>query len=280
LRSPWHGCAEVDDFRRQAQEAIRIINVSHRPTRKVSGALHEETNYGPTSEKNTYVYRKPLAALTLKMVQDDNCIRDKTVRDLIRERLDEKGIDWRNSYGKMDMKKAFPDNEPLCLPNKNGAPVPIRTVRIELRESGLVPFKDRNTGKAYRFAPTGENHHVEIFEWEENGRKVREVVGVSLFEAAQRVRRREPVFRKNHPLRPDAKLYIALCKNDMVKLRNEEGKWELCRVQKMSATGAGTDLHFRLHTASTIESDSTLRRVRSVQPGKFEVRLASMDILG
>ena len=48
------------NFREELAEKVKHIDVSHRPTRKVSGPLHEETAYGPTDKQDNFVYRKYL----------------------------------------------------------------------------------------------------------------------------------------------------------------------------------------------------------------------------
>jgi len=87
---PWEG------FRNSVIESVKGINVSHHVQRKVTGALHEETIYGPVLEKNIrgeivqrpgeFVVRKPLESLTQAMVED---IRDPTIKKLVLDRLAE-----------------------------------------------------------------------------------------------------------------------------------------------------------------------------------------------
>ncbi len=63
-------------FRDDARGKVHGIMVSHRVCRKVSGALHQETNYGPTGMKDEagqdiYVYRKKLEDLTTPHDRED-----------------------------------------------------------------------------------------------------------------------------------------------------------------------------------------------------------------
>src|SRR5690606_28581837 len=83
LPEPW------TNFRADVEQAVNGINVSHRSRRKVSGALHEETIYGPTEEPGVFVMRKRLEDLTPAMVED---IRDPTIREIVRARLQQHGI--------------------------------------------------------------------------------------------------------------------------------------------------------------------------------------------
>jgi CRISPR-associated endonuclease Csn1 len=69
------------DFREEVRENVKQINVSHRVQRKVSGKLHEETNYGPTDKEGLYVFRKKLEDLTLPMVEK---IIDHVVQEIVK----------------------------------------------------------------------------------------------------------------------------------------------------------------------------------------------------
>src|SRR3990172_7143062 len=64
-----------DGFRDEVKTAIEKIIVSHKVQRKVSGALHKETNYGILNKKDAkdqplYAIRKPLADLTANEVEE------------------------------------------------------------------------------------------------------------------------------------------------------------------------------------------------------------------
>ncbi len=221
---PWEG------FRSDTAKAIGAINVSYRPTRKITGGLHEETNYGKTEKENQFVYRKPLESLTPAMIEK---IRDPRIRELVRERLRECGG---------NTKRAFDKNNPLYMPNKEGLAIPIKKVRILTEETGLIPIQDES-GKTYRFVKPGNNHHISIFEYEVNGRKKREGVVMRMIEAAgiamENGRRRRqhlpdlPIVRRVHPERPDARFIMSLQINDIVKVQANSGEYELWTVQKM-----------------------------------------------
>ncbi len=275
--SPWEG------FRRDVRNAVEKINVSYRPTRKIAGGLHEETNYGPTEKPGQFVYRKPLESLTPAMVEK---IRDPRIRELVRERLQECGG---------NTKRAFAKDNPLFMPNKEGLAIPIKKVRLLTEATGMVPMHDES-GKPYRYVSPGSNHHISIFEYEVKGKKKREFAIRTVFETAriamENGRRRqqgqppEPIIQKNLPHRPEAKFILSLSKNDMVLLSIEGGPEELCRLQKFSGTPQPDgswktpDLCFRLHTASTIEDLGTQRRIRSLDPEKVQIRKVMVDPLG
>jgi CRISPR-associated endonuclease Csn1 len=224
---PWDG------FRKAVDEAVKAIIVSHAPTRRVRGPLHEETNYGPTQEEDEFVYRKPLADLTINEVKDK--IRDKRIRDLVMKRLDEKWPGWRDKAGTERIPAGvFPESDPLLLPNRNGGdPIPVRKVRLVTRLGNAIGLPHGNPS---RFVKPGENHHLEIFEYEERGKLKWDAVPVTLFEAARRLRQHEPVVSRVHPEKPDARFVMSLCKNDMVKYRKNSGR--IFRVRKFSKVQA------------------------------------------
>ena len=224
---PWEG------FRDAVSETVNQIQVSHRVTRKVSGPLHEETSYGPTGLKDkknqdVLVYRKKLEALTCPMVKK---IVDPIVKEIVTARLLEFGIDPE--------KKATISNdvwaEPLYMKSKKGAKVPIKKVRIRDVFNNMIPIKDV-TGKAYRYVASGNNHHIEIFEYTDaKGSTKRDGRVISMFDATQRSRRGEPVVCRDY--KDDKRFICSLAKNEMYMLEVEEGKHVLHRLQKIIQDG-------------------------------------------
>ncbi len=83
LPVPW------DHFRSSVAKRIAKVNISHRVDRKVRGALHEETYYGPTEQEEYWVNRKPVTDLSAAEVER---IRDPGIRQIVLNRLAEFGI--------------------------------------------------------------------------------------------------------------------------------------------------------------------------------------------
>ncbi len=286
---PWDG------FSDEVRKAVQSIIVSYAPTRRVRGPLHEETNYGLVqagSEKNsdaaTYAYRKPVGQLT----RNEICkkVRDKRIRDLLIQRLNERMPDWQEQEeqeekarsSKRNLGKAFPENDPVLLPNKEGDPIPIRKVRLLLNMTNAIGLP---TQKPYRYVKPGENHHLEIFEYVEEGKTKWEAIAVTLFEAAQRLRRGEPVVRRTHPTRPDAKFLMSLCKNDTVRVREGGEPWRYYRVQSFSTEEKKSSTDTRRPDISlsplnlAIQEKKCLRRIGSFQPN-FEMQKVNVSVLG
>lgn len=220
---PWQG------FRRELEEKVNQINVSHRVSRKVSGQLHEETSYGPTEDENTYVYRKSLEALTQPMIGK---IRDDKVREIVKKRLAEFNINPDKKGTKIN-KEVWA--EPLYMYSKKGVKVPIKKVRIISSSNYMMSVKD-DKGKEYRYLAPSSNHHIEIFSSDDgNGKTKRYFRVVSLFEAAQRIRKSQPVIDRTHE--DGHSFLISLSINEMFMLKMDDGRHALHRIQKMDKNG-------------------------------------------
>ena len=259
-------------FRNEAREKVKGINVSHRVCRKVSGALHEETNYGPTGLKDenaqdVYAYRKKLEDLTIPMIEK---IADGVVRDIVTQRLLDKGIDPTAADRKIpkDVWK-----EPLYMKRTTSSKrVQIRKVRIRDVKNNVILLKDE-AGQPYRAVEPGGNHHVEVFEYVAGTRAgTREAVIVTVYEAVRRSRAGEPVVCKDHG--PATQFVCSLGINDMVMMPNKAGEMDLFRVQKMSVT---KQVYFRHHTAARIDAEDTLIRK---QADLFSGHKVTVDPIG
>jgi len=260
FEQPW------EDFREELAEKVKHINVSHRVTRKVSGQLHEETSYGVTKEEDVYVYRKKLEDLTGPMVGK---IVDPVVKNIVKERLEGKGID-------PEAVKKIPKevwSEPLYMRNtKSDKRVKIKKVRIRDIFKNMVKLKNRN-GEEYRAVAPGSNHHIEIFEYEdEKGNLRRDGVVVSMFDAVGRKRRCEPVVNCDHG--ENRRFVCSLCINELVMMKDKSGEMDLFRVQKMSQN---KQIYFRHHTAASIDNEVTLLRK---QVSQFDGYKVTVDPLG
>jgi CRISPR-associated endonuclease Csn1 len=232
----------------------------------VSGKLHEETNYGPTNKEGIYVFRKKLEDLTLPMVEK---IVDPVVREIVKDRLVENGIDLGGS-GKPP-KEVW--KEPLYMKTtKSKKKVPIKGVRVYNVAENVIPIKD-HSGQPYKYVEPGGNHHVEIFEYTEGPKKGnREAKVVTMFEAVQRNHANEPVIQTDHG--QGTKFICSLAINEMVTMPNKNGKMDLFRVQKMSST---KQIYFRHHTAARIDDEDTVIRKQATLFNGYKV---TVDPLG
>lgn len=234
------------DVRAQAERKVATIVVSHRVRRKVSGPLHKDTTYGDAGPAGGsggiayrwFVTRKPVEALTKSLLADDDAWPDHLVRDRVRE--------WVDAHGG-DPKKAFLNGYPAV--SEDGAP--IRKVRIRLKQQQKLMATLKNG-----YADLGNNHHMAVFRHPE-GRVTTEIV--SLFEAAERLRRRHPVIRKNLDGAP---LAMSLAQGDTLFFSDDkltgywivQGVWSGGQVVLWRAEDATGSTVFRPTAASILRS--------------------------
>ncbi|MGQ9770462.1 MAG: type II CRISPR RNA-guided endonuclease Cas9 [Thermogutta sp.] len=221
LDPPW------ETFFTEVKQHVDKIIVSFRPNRRVSGPLHEQTNYAPPAEEKTKV-RKRLSALSINEIDD---IVDPKVRELVNEKL--------TQLGEKDPKRAFATDANLpVLRGKNNTCIPIKSVRIWVSGKVIDVGKDHRV----RHVKLGFNHHIEIYAiLDENGNEVKwdgEIV--SLYEAYQRKKRGEPVVCRDHG--PNTRFKFSLAKSDYIEWTTEDGKQQLLRVVAIS----DNNLEFRL----------------------------------
>jgi CRISPR-associated endonuclease Csn1 len=292
LPEPW------PHFRDAVETAVNAINVSHRVQRKVRGALHEETIYGPTQKSNRqrdgerpwakewieqpehFVYRKPLETLTLAEVEH---IRDERVRELVIERLQRHGITaGRKKRGKSGEEEAssakgIPKEvwkEPLYLTPRKGKssarPAVIKTVRVVKKEGTIRPIRG---GSAY--VKPGSIHHLCIFEFtDERGRRKREAKFVSMLEAAQRKKEHKPIVQRIHPERPNARFVMSLSRGEMV-FGTFKGKEQLVRL--ITSVSTERKMSFAPHTDARPSKELTKY---SVNANTLNARKVIVDVLG
>ncbi|MCX7703768.1 MAG: type II CRISPR RNA-guided endonuclease Cas9 [Planctomycetota bacterium] len=201
------------DFLDNVRKSIESIVVSHRVSKKVQGPLHEETFYGRNKDENGNTYfcvRKPLRKLTDKEVDQ---IIDPKVKECVKRKLEELNLN--------DPEKAFSDraNHPH-LRTKDGRKIPIHCVRIKARvQEELFPLA---RGTPYeRWVTSKENHHIEIYETKDRkGRTIWDGEVVSRFEAMRRLRKGEPIVKRDHG--PDKKFIFSLAKGEIIYLKGDK----------------------------------------------------------
>jgi CRISPR-associated endonuclease Csn1 len=253
---PW------ESFRDEVERHVGSMLVSHRAVRDLNGPLHEETNYGRTAKPeratgdprphardwieadNQYVYRKPLDSLTLAEVKR---IRDPRIRELVNDRLRAHGID-----PEVKSDKPIPGSvwkEPLCVLARGARPgdtkaAEIKKVRLVKREESIVPIR---TGARAVWVKPGNTHHIAIFELPGSTpeKPRRDMIAVTMIEAAQRARRGEPLVRRTHPTIPAARFLFSLSRGECI-LGSLQGREDLyCYRTAASTTG---QMSFRSHT--------------------------------
>lgn len=232
LPEPW------PRFRDDVATRIRTMNVSHRARRKVSGRLHEETNYGPVRGNNgkpvegVFVVRKPVDALSPNEVES---IRDPVIRRIVADAFAAAGqATGRKKRGASQ--SSGNDNTSLKerLANlKMPSGVAIRRVRVLRNEKTIQPIRKGTPGEV--FVKPGRTHHLCLFEWQENGKTRRDAVFVTMIEAARRARDGEPIIQRRHPHRPDAKFLMSFSAGEML-LADWKGEQKLLTFKTAAST--------------------------------------------
>ncbi len=240
LEGPWPNFV---DFVRG--EIERIV-VSHRVSKKVSGALHEETIYSrpfpvapvydrrqgnrrsqsgataPTAATEVRV-RKPLNRLTKPELDE---IADEGVKKLVLEKLKELGGDPKK-FPAPDERQNL-DRFP-CHVTVDGRRIPIKRVRLNNAEKPMV----LGQGRTQRHVISGNNHHVEIYaELGQDGSE-KEWGGevVPMQEAYQRLKAKKPVVQRDHG--PLVEFKFSLAKGDTLELQEGYGQKALFVVRKI-----------------------------------------------
>ncbi|HOQ46582.1 MAG TPA: type II CRISPR RNA-guided endonuclease Cas9 [Bryobacteraceae bacterium] len=203
LPDPWPG------FREQARNAVLRCVVSHRPKRRLKGALHNETYYSAPEQREGKMVvrcRKPVTSLTKT---DIEAIVDERIREIVRAAWEAVGSDA----------KKFEGNWPFI--ESNGRKIPIKRVRCFQVETVRSIAEDRPERR--RHVIPGGNHHIEI--WAETDPKSGlpkrwHFRAVSRLEAMERYRRRHEgvrIVQRDHG--PNTQFCFSLSEGDMVAVR-------------------------------------------------------------
>lgn len=239
LEAPWRDL--VDSVR----DEINRIVVSHRVSKKVSGALHEETIYSrpfpvaavssppkktrrsesAATEKTEVRVRKPLAALTKSELED---IADEGVKKLVLAKLE--------ALGGGEPKKAFADGKNLpFFETQDGRRIPIKRVRLK-KKTPTVTLGERRSA---REVTPGSNHHIEIFAELDGHGEEAEWDGrvVSMFEAYKRKKAGKPIVQKDHG--PNRRFKFSLAAGEVVECDSPKAERSLFVFRKVSHSSSG-----------------------------------------
>ena len=186
--------ATGEPFLNVVARAVDRIVVSHRVDRKLSGSLHDETNYGAEASEGRRKIRKPLTEF--KSAAQIDAIIDPAIRKLVSKKWEENGGDA----------KKFASNPPF-MEARDGRLIPIKKARywktnttvavgrfkLEQQVGRALDEKkeeDRKLLRRLRYVETANNSHIEVYAvLDENGveQEWRSKV-VSTFEAYERKR--------------------------------------------------------------------------------------------
>lgn len=282
LPFPW------PNFREQVEEFADRIWVSHRVGRKIAGALHEETIYGPTAkpqfqtnqsrphaqgwveDAGTFVVRKPLDALTPAMIDE---IRDPHVKELVIARLKQFGIDHTAKGAKIS-KDVW--KEPLHLLPKSGKVTGnahvIKYVRVLRRDLTIQPIR----GGTACVKP-GSTHHICLFDLPGSTpeKPKRDMIAVTMLEAIQRQKRGEPLIQREHPTIPEAKFLFSLSSGESIWGRFQGGEEGLFIFRNAASTIK--QMRFAAHTDARPSAEA---KEFSAKPNTIDAVKVTIDLLG
>jgi CRISPR-associated endonuclease Csn1 len=172
---------------------IEQLLVSHRPEHKLSGELHDETNYGRPYQENkkTMVHvRKRVSGLSAKDLPN---IVDSAIRQAVMEKADEIGGD----LAVCELKSDWP-----VLSTHDGSTIPIKKVRLK-KVLDVTPI---GNDTRRRYVAESSNHHIAIYvQLDAHGKEKRwEGVIVSLLEAYGRssAAKRTEAYKRRHHIAP------------------------------------------------------------------------------
>ncbi len=237
LDNPWQS------FYDNVRAKIERITVSHAPSHKISGALHEETAYGYSSNDRCFVYRKPLSSLTENEVEK---IRDNKIKQLVQIRIAQFGGNLKKALGGANNQLMHADDK-----------IPIKSVRlaVNLNQNKVRSIKNHE-GKTYKFFKYGNNHHVEIIE--NINTSERRGIFITAIEAAKRARiDKTGIVQREHG--PEWRFVMSLCINDMVEIVENSGVKKYYRVQKMSDPSIILRYHISTSTSDRDNPPEILR---------------------
>lgn len=241
LDEPW------DDFRRHAEDAVGLVLVSRRPSRKVRGKLHDDTLLSkPHGEKRRI--RKTIDRLTDKEIESGRIV-DKRALAAIVAKLEE--------LGESKPAKAFksPENAPLVR-GHDGRMVPLRKVRVEVGDKPTRYGKNHSE----RWANSAANHHVAFYDRRKPGGTVDRIAEVvTLTEAYRRVAAKQPVVDRSP--RGEHEFAFSLCKGDFVMFHEGVGHERLCQILKFSDRPT-VDIEFIEHNDARTSTERTKSRIR------------------
>jgi CRISPR-associated endonuclease Csn1 len=271
MEAPWPNF--VDSIR----PVVEGMMVSHRPEHKMTGAFHDETNYGrPRLEgKKSYVHiRKPITALGEK---DIASIVDPVVRRAVEE---------KSAFFGGDLRRCETANDWPSLPAANGRAIPIRKARIR-KVLNVSPIAK---GNRERFVMPSSNHHIEIFaKLDDHGKEIAwDGIVISLLDAAERKRKGGPVVARTYPESEGEYVFkFSLMGGDTVELHrscdHEAGKCSPGLYRLRSIEGVGSMFFVRVTDARLIKDIAASKE--RWRPGaealrRLDCRKVVVDVLG
>ncbi|MCL1893420.1 MAG: type II CRISPR RNA-guided endonuclease Cas9 [Holophagaceae bacterium] len=253
-----------------AGQALENIVISRQLKGKLSGRLHEETNYGlDKNDEAIKTARVGVESLTKKDLEkqyekDGVGVVNPVIHSRILAQLESLGVD--------DPAKAFkdPNNHPFFV-TKDGRQIPIHKVKLAFKATTMPVGQKYRT----RHVISDSNHHMAVYETVDakgNTKWTYEIV--SLLEATRRHARGEPVVNKKPGF------VMTLRAGDTI-MYEKEGKLINAWVRSVAADGeVGLAVHTDAREKTEQIKDKTFLRFKINPLGKMNLRKTQIDPLG
>ena len=269
----------IDDFRNKLEQQLEQVIVSHRPQRKLSGALHEETGLG---------FREGLGTISRKKVQDIKTELskklDKAKDEDKKQKILDKALDSiiDDCVREQVAKYLLSDSELPWALHKDGI-TPIKRVRVvkssqtkkrSKLEQEKVGIRD-SQGEVFKWHSYGNTHCLLVIIPKDKPAYAHQITA---FEAAQKLSKGIPL-QQGYDIDSDAKSFF-LYKNDTVSLQTEKDE-KLFIVTKFGQLSQGTQPRPNLRPLNighSNESDICSSIKDLVQ--KNDMRLTGVNVIG
>ncbi|EAQ81639.1 hyopthetical protein [Blastopirellula marina DSM 3645] len=282
LQPPW------SEFRSDVATALGRMAVSHRVRRRIQGALHEETIYGPTQKaaQPTSTDQRPWAkdwiedsqiVVRRKSVSDlTNTkhlakIRDVTIRKILEDHLRRQKVDPTKPG--VIPKDAFAGSNAPQMPSG----VPIKKVRLVERGE---TWRKIGSGEASKFIKPGSNHHISYFAISRKGRESWKAHVTIMLDAAciakESINNGKIV---NRSIGDQGRFLMSLSIGEMFEITNNGGEILLCVVRKIDQSGR---IYYKIHDDAR-ESMDLKKDNLYMSPSKmqqFDARKVTVTPLG
>ncbi len=232
IEPPWPG------FLQEVSEKIASVLVSHRQSRRVSGALHNATLYSKAMGDGRHRVSKELEKLSPTEVAAGKIV-DRRALAAIREKLESAGL---SKPTPQQMTKFFsdPGNAPL-VQGHGGKMVRLRRVRVEVGGGKTRIGK----GASERLVDTASNHHTVIWgvlSADLGNGKPREIIRwehepVTLLEVYRRIGAKEPMVNRDGGR--DRVFIFSLAKGEHIEIDDPSGKGGPREVYRVLAFSEG-----------------------------------------
>jgi CRISPR-associated endonuclease Csn1 len=253
VESPWSG------FAGEVRSAIERLLVSHRPEKKLSGALHEETHYARLRSRDG----QPFTATRKAVVSLSKPELDRIVDPIVRNQV------------KLAVAMAGGDPKRLNESNMPKMPsgVPIRHVRVAVRETPRVV----GSAERLRHVSGGEIQHFEVF-------SVLDRVGnttrwgydpINKEKAVERARQKQPVICRDHG--PNTRFGFTVAKTDVLEIERD-GAHALMLVRGLESDGRVRLSH--IEDARKLKLPDLFRCTVNQLMGTYKARKVEVTVLG